>query len=290
MAHPLLDRDRIDVPPDVYLAEVGELFARFDERTQDSGNRSYGVTIEGRQGGGRYFVKTAGPPDDTRWYLDHAGRVALLRNAVDLARSCDHPALPRLHNVVETPHGPALVYEWVEGELVGVPAAERDDPESAFQRFRALPVEEVVGALDTVYDLHRDLASLGWVAGDFYDRVLIYDFDRCVMRVIDLDSYHRGRLTNQMGRMFGSSRFMAPEEFERGATIDECTTVFTLGRTAAVLLSDGTLDRAPFRGGDALHAVVARACRDARDERDERHATVGEFVSAFIDAWQAAGE
>ena len=43
--------------------------------------------------------------------------------------------------------------------------------------------------------------------------------------------------------MFGSSRFMAPEEFERGALIDERTNVFTMGRTAAVLLADGTLHR-----------------------------------------------
>ena len=47
--------------------------------TQDSGNRCYGVVIEGE----RYFVKTAGPPDDTRWYLAHSQRVALLRNALE---------------------------------------------------------------------------------------------------------------------------------------------------------------------------------------------------------------
>jgi hypothetical protein len=70
MTHPLTHLDRIEVAPDAYLAEVGEVFARFDERTQDSGNRSYGVAI----GDDRYFVKTAGPPEDTRWYLGHAGR------------------------------------------------------------------------------------------------------------------------------------------------------------------------------------------------------------------------
>ena len=69
-----------------------------------------------------------------------------------------------------------------------------------------------------------------------------------------------------MGRMFGSSRFMAHEEFERGARIDERTTVFTMGRTAAVLLSDGTLERRPFRGSDALYtgSLVAPAMTDSR--------------------------
>ena len=77
---------------------------------------------------------------------------------------------------------------------------------------------------------------------DFYDGAMIYDFDRHRVHAIDLDSYHMGPFTNRMGRMFGSTRFMAPEEFELEATIDERTTVFTMGRTAAVLISDGSLD------------------------------------------------
>ena len=43
------------------------MFATFDERTQDFGNISYGVKIEGQR------------------YFDHAGRFALPRNAVRLA-------------------------------------------------------------------------------------------------------------------------------------------------------------------------------------------------------------
>lgn len=84
-----------------------------------------------------------------------------------------------------------------------------------------------------------------------------------------------------MGRMFGSSRFMAPEEFERGTLIDQRTTVFTMGRTAAILLSDGTLDRPPFRGSDALHAVVCRACALGPAERFPT-------LDGFHRAWQAA--
>ena len=68
------------------------------------------------------------------------------------------------------------------------------------------------------------------------------------VHVIDLDSYHMGSFINSMGRMAGSSRFMAPEEFELGATIDERTTVFTMGRTAAVLMSDNSVERDPLSG------------------------------------------
>ena len=160
-----------------------------------------------------------------------------------------------------------LVYDWVEGELLGGPAAKRQLESSAHQRFRRLPAHDIVRALDTVYALHRELEQRGWVAVDFYDSCLIYDFDASAMHVVDLDMYHQGPYVNDMGRAFGSSRFMAPEEYELGATIDMRTTVHTLGRAALVFLSDGTPARLPFRGQDALYAAVAKACEPSPTAR-----------------------
>jgi serine/threonine protein kinase len=277
MDHPLLDVEGIDQPADAYLNAIGGVFAVFDERTQDSGNVSYGVGIDGE----RYFVKTAGDPEDPRPSLRHPERVSLLRNAVRIWRGCDHSALPRLYRVIESPGGPLLIYEWVEGERLGVNRALREDPRSSFQRFRRLPVAEITGALDVVYELHDELGRAGWIAVDFYDGCMIYDFGRREMCLVDLDNYRDAPSTNEMGRMFGSTRFMAPEEFERGAPIDERTTVFTMGRAAAVFLSDGTLERFPFRGSDALYEVIRRACRTDRGERFES-------IAEFSAAWRAA--
>ena len=207
MHHPLQITWSIDQVPIDYLHSIGNVFALFN--TQDSGNVSYGVAVNGV----RYFVKTAGDPTDNRPYLAHPQRVALLRNAVVLAQSVDHPALCRLRNVIESPQGPLLVYEWIDGELIGVPHTRRDDPTSAYQRFRALPVDELLRALDLIYDLHAHLAAAGWIAVDFYDGCLLYDFSRQTLRIMDLDTYHQGPFINEMGRMFGSSQFMAPKNF-----------------------------------------------------------------------------
>src|SRR5690554_4606360 len=114
MKHPLLDQEAIVSHPVLYLDSVGSVFAEFGARTQDSGNVSYGVEVDGE----RYFIKTAGDPADRRPRLTHPERVSLLRNAARLARSCSHPALPRLFRVIESPIGPMLVYEWVDGELL----------------------------------------------------------------------------------------------------------------------------------------------------------------------------
>ena len=277
MSHPLLDTKVIEEAPGVYLNETGDVFALFDAQVQDSGNISYGVQV-GQQ---RFFVKTAGDPHDPRPFLPHEERVALLHNAVRVRRSCSHNALPRLHNVIESAHGPLLVYTWVEGELLHAGSAARQDPHSAMQRFRRLPLPEIMRALDFIFDLHCELAQAGWIAVDFYDGCLIYDFSCEKMHVVDLDMYREGPFVNEMGRMFGSSRYMAPEEFERGASIDERTNTFTMGRTAANLLSDGTLARSAFRGSDAHYEVVRRACSD---ERRRRYASVGDFCAAWLGA------
>ena len=240
----------------------GDVFVTFD--TQDSGNVSYGVRI----GAQRFFVKTAGRVDDPVPPLDHAARVALLRNAVVLARGCTHHALPRLHEVIESPAGPLLVYDWFDGELLGVPSERRDEPASSFQRFRALPAPAIADALTTIFELHVELA--GWVAVDFYDGCLMYDFAANELRVIDLDMYARGPFTNTMGRMFGSTRFMAPEEFELGARIDERTTVFNLGRAAFVFLGE--------RGTPGQLAAARRACEP---DPAARFASVADFAAAF---------
>jgi serine/threonine protein kinase, bacterial len=254
----------------------GDIFRVFDAKTQDSGNVSYGVRVRTD----RFFVKTAGLPQNDQ-PIPYARRIEYLRNAIRLNQSVQHDAMPALRDVIESTDGPILVYDWVDGELINTPAAVRYQPESPLMRFRALPLAAALSALDAIFDLHARLASEDWIAVDFYDGCLMYDFERCRLHVIDLDMYETGPFVNTIGRLFGSTRFMAPEEFELGAEIDQRTNVFTMGRTVFELLSDGTSDHTPFRGSAALRAVARRACEP---ERSHRFAS----VDAFVRAWQAA--
>ena len=247
------------------MRSVGTIVAEFG--AQDSGNMSYGV----QAGEERFFVKTAGSPNDAG-SLDYPTRVQLLRTAARLNNSVSHPLLPPLCAVVESPDGPLLVFEWRDGDLLGVPRESRDDPESSFQRFRALPMPVICSCLDGIFDLHVKLSQAGWVIGDFYDGSLLYDFASGRLSVIDLDCYRDAPFENDRGRMFGSSRFMAPEELTLGARIDEQTTVFVMGRTALIFLPGGP---------KALLDVAAKACAPGRKDR---------FASmpAFHDAWKSA--
>jgi serine/threonine-protein kinase len=171
-----------------------------------------------------------------------------------------------------------LIYDWSDGELLHAPAERRADPATAFQRFRQLPADEIAIAIEKVIEVHAGLAGRGWVACDFYDGAMMYDFAARRLTLFDFDSYHRGPFTNEMGRLFGSDRFMAPEEFRKGARIDERTTVFNLGRCAAEFLGGGSLARAVFRGTDTQHAAMTAACRPDPDDRLQQ---VAELAAAW---------
>lgn len=247
---------RTPLSPQALLARAGaEIFATFDHRTQDSGNISYGV----RTDGGDFFVKTAGLREDDRPLLGFSDRVRLLQRAAVLHRGCDHPVLATLRNVIASAEGPMLVYDWAPGALLRGPHLER---------FRRLPQRTALGVLDRIYAAHAALGAQGWIAVDFYDGCLLYDEETDRITLVDLDMYRDRPFRNQMGRMFGSSRFMAPEEHTLGARIDQRTTVYTLGRAACVL--------AP----GLESAVIAQACRPDRAGRFPN-------VAAFWAAWQA---
>lgn len=70
----------------------------------------------------------------------------------------------------------------------------------------------------------------GYVAVDFYDGSIMYDFVEHKTMLCDIDFFRKKPVVNDMGEdWFGTKRLKAPEEYKRGAVIDERTNVFTMG-------------------------------------------------------------
>ena len=257
---------------EVFLRDLGKVFVV--HRGHDSNNTSAGVEIGGR----RWFVKWATDPE----------AVSRLECAVRFHTVISHPAIAALRGWFTFPSGLALVHDWVTGEVLNDPLAlgglPRQDPRSAFTRFRGLGLRETLAAISTIFDVHLAAARRGFVAVDFYDGCLIYDFARRAVRLCDLDSYRPGPYILDRDRQYGSTRFMAPEEFRRGAQIDQRTTVFTLGRAAFVLLSDGPRGeqaRSLWRGSDPLYQVAQTA---THADPARRYRSVADLCRA----WQSA--
>lgn len=263
-----------------WLTEMGEVFAVFDK--QDSGNLSFGIlTAEGKR-----FVKYAGArPTEYRGEPQEA--VERLQAAIPIYNHLAHPHLVKWIDHFEVQDGMAAVFEWFEGENLHPhwsfpPPAKYVDPESPYYRYKQLPIETRLASLEQIFEFHVHVAKQGYVAVDFYDGSILYDFATNTTKVCDIDYYQRKPFVNHMGRLWGSSRFMSPEEFQLGAGIDEATNVFNMGAMAFSLIG-GELDRSveKWEANKGLYEVAIRAVDPVREKR---FTTLAEFYEAWNSA------
>jgi serine/threonine protein kinase len=256
------------------LADRGCAVVRTFGERQDS--RSVVLGIEWATGE-RYVVKHA----------EDAQAIAWLESARRFHADVRHAAVPTVVHHITTATGVGLVEEWGAGEILSDSydgaVLPRDHQESAYRRFLRLRADEIADAIGQLIDIHVAVAAAGYVAVDLYDGCVLYDFSSHTLRLIDLDLYRHGPYVLDGDRAYGSSSYQPPEEFRRGATIDERSTVYTLGRMALVYLGCARgSDALPedFRGTDEQFAVATEAT--AADPGDRI-----QTVSALHAAWSA---
>ncbi len=256
--------------PDLYwLRPYGRVFQVIDR--QFSGNLCFGVTGSY----GRLFVKYAG----ARTVNDRGGpenAIFTLQSAMPLYDRI-HPALTRLLAHGPAGDGYAAIFEWRDA----LPFRSASGP-SAGDRARRLPLEKSLRMLDMVFDLHGSLAQEGIVAVDFHGGNVLIDFDRNEAVVCDIDLYRRKPAFNDRGRMWGSSHFMAPEEYELNAALDETTTEYNMAALAFAFFG-GYEDRGrrAWKAPECLWEVAHRAVSESKADRYPS-------MRAFLDAWREA--
>ncbi|UOY93320.1 serine/threonine-protein kinase [Ectobacillus sp. JY-23] len=264
-----------------WLAQLGTVFAVFAE--QDSGNLCFGVT----KNGAKQFVKYAGAK--TMMYEEKPEyAVEVLQQAVLRYEVLQHPHLVTLQHHFPTACGYAAIFDWFSGESLHMPRSFPGDskytePRSPFHRYRKLSVAQRLASLHALFSFHVHVEAKNYVAIDFYDGSILYDFDNHTTKMCDIDLYSPKPYVNKAGRMWGSSRFMAPEEVTFGAVIDEKTNVFAMGAAAFVLLGDGR--NRSFTYWEANKDLYEVARKAIQENREERYTS----VKAFFQAWCEAG-
>lgn len=251
-----------------FLREYGTVFTVFDD--QDSGNICFGTEKDGR----RYFIKFAGAPTD-RGVGMCADAVARLKAAMPVYTELRHENLIELVEGKDIGGGFAMVFQWAEGDCMGrmYPAAHR--------RFMQLPVSDRLGVFRAILSFFEYMASRGYVAIDFYDGSVMYDFKNKKTTICDIDFFRKQPCINDMGRMWGSSRFQAPEEYQLGAAIDEITNVYTLGAVAFSLFGGYSRTRDHWQLSDKLFETAAKAVSDDRTQRQQS-------IRQLREEWEAA--
>ena len=248
-----------------FISRFGRVSKVFDD--QDSGNICFGVD----NGVNRYFIKCAGAPA-VNYVGTPEDAIQRLKESASVSRKLAHPNLVRLVDTLDLGTSFALVFDWSDGECMG-----RQYPKSHL-KFLQLPLDKRMQIFADILAFHSDVAAKGYVAVDFYDGSIMFDFIKEETILCDIDFYKKRPFINSMGRLWGSTRVMSPEEFVLGAESDEISNVYMLGATAFALFSayDRTIDMWPL--GPALYDVVYRA---VSDERNSRQQTIVQLVNEW---------
>lgn len=286
-----------------FVQEYGKVFKVYDD--QDSGNICFGVRRDSERGlddgkrkglqaedkGERYFVKFAGAPTECYEGTPEEA-VKRLKDTLPNYRDLRHPSLIELVDTREAAGGFAMVFRWAEGDCMG-----RMYP-AEHQRFMSMPLEHRLQVFRDVTVFLEYVNSQGYVAIDFYDGSVLYEpgeqrgpavpicgesMRRGWTTICDIDFFSRKPYFNRMGRMWGSSSFMSPEEFTLGAEIDEITNVYTAGAFAFALFGGYRRGLDTWTLGKASYEVASRAVSEDRGSRQQS-------IRQLLQEWEAALE
>jgi len=174
--------------------------------------------------------------------------------------------------------GYSAVFEWTNAVCAG-----RDYPESR-ARFMALPQGNHVKVFEDIMTFHAHVAEKGYVAVDFYDGSIMYDFAQSKIIICDIDLYQKAPYTGGLGRWDSAddfAQFFSPEELTQDAVLDEITTVYTMGQTAFELFADSNRLPEAWTLSAETYALIKRAVSNDRDQRQQS-------IGQLINEWKSA--
>lgn len=129
----------------------------------------------------------------------------------------------------------AVIFEYADGEcLFDRWNFEKYKNDSTLitpiQKFKKLEISKRLDVVYKLFSFFETFINAGYVAVDFYDSSIIYNFEQDEATFCDIDLFRKLPTKNDLGKdYYGTKRLKAPEENELGATIDELTNEFTLG-------------------------------------------------------------
>ena len=277
-----------------WLKDEGEVFSVID--ATGSGCICFGVEKDGE----KLFYKIAGAKT-VEAEINEDESIALLKHAVRITEDIKHPNLSAPVRTFEKNEFFVAVYKWRNGDCLfdhwNFDKYEADKSlVKPAERFRALPAEKKLKAAEIILDFMEQVHKSGYVAVDFYDGGVMYDFDTDTLALCDIDLYRKMPVINDAGEgWFGTKRLKAPEENEKGAVIDERTNILTV----AAFIHDMFWDYDPenikaryekgrfilpekvFSLGEKAFSVIKKA---TAFDREERFGSIAEFRKAFFEA------
>jgi len=271
-----------------WLKKYGSAFWALDETGSGC------VCIGMQDGEKKYFCKIAGA-NTIEAEVSPEESVKILKAAVRLYSELAHPNLTRIVEEYDHDRLYVVVFEWAEGEcLFDHWNFEKYHSDTSIKspgtRFRELPADKKLKAAEVLFSFLEQTDERGYVAVDFYDGSIMYDFATDRTTICDIDFFRKAPAVNDKGSdWFGTKRLKAPEEYIKDAVIDRQTNIFTLGALLFEFFGSFTeedirrryidsrfvpCDLSGWQLSEESYRVAARA---VSPDRDERYRSFGEF-------------
>ena len=207
-----------------------------------------------------------------------------------------HENLIKLVDAFEYQKFYVVIYEYAEGECLfdhwNFDRYEKNKEITPMMKFKSLTVEKRLNVADKLFSFFESFIDAGYVAVDFYDSSIIYDFENDDVTFCDIDLFRKMPTVNDLGKdYFGTKRLKAPEENELGAAIDEQTSLFTLGAIIFDMFSNTSNIEERYKKGcfipnkidefelnNSVYNVLLKA---TAYNRNDRYKTIKEFKDDF---------
>lgn len=274
-----------------WLNNYGKVFSVIDET--GSGCISFGIEKDSK----RYFFKIAGAKT-VEAEISEKESIILLKDAIKKYKVIKHPYLIKLVDSFAINEFFVAVFEWAEGECLfdhwnfNMYKA-NPSLDTPIKKFKRLSIDKRINVVEKLFSFFETFIESGYVAVDFYDSSIIYDFESDLVTFCDIDLFRKIPSINDLGEdYFGTKRLKAPEENELGATIDELTSEFTLGAIIFDMFSDVKNIEERYEKGifvpnnienfELLKNVYNVLIKATSYNRNNRYKSIKEFHNAFI--------
>lgn len=272
-----------------WLKNYGMVFNVIDET--GSGCISFGIEKDKK----KYFFKIAGAKT-VEAEISEEESIKLLKDAIQKYQDIKHENLIKYVDSFDYKEFFVVIYEYAEGLCLfdhwNFDKYKRTKEITPMMRFKMLPLNKRLNVVYKLFSFFETFINAGYVAVDFYDSSIMYDFENNDVTFCDIDLFRKSPAINDLGKdYFGTKRLKAPEENELNASIDEQTSLFTLGAIIMDFFSDtsniekryelGMFIPNEFEKFELNKEVYEVLIKATNYDRNKRYKTINEFEEEF---------
>ena len=272
-----------------WLNNYGKVFLVFDET--GSGCISFGIEKENK----KYFFKIAGAKT-VEAEINEEESIKLLKAAVVKYKDIKHDNLIKYVDSFDYKEFFVVIYEFAEGECLfdhwNFERYKKTKEITPLIKFKRLSIEKRLNVVEKLFSFFETFIESGYVAVDFYDSSIIYNFNTDEVMFCDIDLFRKAPTKNNLGEnYYGTKRLKAPEENILNEIIDEKTNEFTLGAIIFDMFSEVKNNEDRYKKGtfipnnledfelsEEVYNVLIKA---TSNNREERYKTIKEFEQEF---------